>query len=305
MPRPRQRRALLHLGVALSSLAACGPAQPLAETSTSAQTTSSSSTTGTTTTTPTTSAAPTTTTTTDSGTTTPGMDFIVKPDGTYPSEQCSTFAQDCPAGQKCMLWAEDGGGAWNATKCVQVTGDRAPGESCTAEGYGVSGIDDCEAGAICWGVDVMGTGTCLAYCMGSENAPTCPPGYSCEQARIIALCYANCDPLVQICKQPGEICLPDEFSPISYCFPDKSPIEGVANDPCKNYDDCEPGFYCLESAAASKACPQDFFQCCQPFCEYPGGPCPNPDQQCRQFYDPELIALPPGAEKLGICAIPT
>ncbi|MEX1364969.1 MAG: hypothetical protein AB1Z98_17710, partial [Nannocystaceae bacterium] len=35
-----------------------------------------------------------------------------------PPPQCSLFAQDCPDGEKCMPWANDGGDAWNATICV-------------------------------------------------------------------------------------------------------------------------------------------------------------------------------------------
>ena len=312
MPRPRQRRAQLHLGVALSSLAACGPAQPLAETSAAAQTTSSSSTTSTTTTTPTTSAAPTgttsTTTTTDpsSTTITTQVDFILKPDGeNVGSLLCDVLAQDCREGQKCVPWVEGGGGSWNATKCVDVTGHQSPGEACTAPGGGNTGIDDCEAGAICWDVDAMNIGTCYAQCTGTEEDPQCAPGRECHSCcdNIVQLCYETCDPLLQDCDDDAALCVPGPWS--GNCYRDTSPIEGVANEPCKNYDDCEPGFYCIESAAASKACPQDFLSCCQPFCEYPGGPCPNPDQQCRQFYDPELIDLPPGAEKLGICAIPT
>ncbi len=27
------------------------------------------------------------------------------------------WAQDCPEGEKCMPWANDGGGSWNATRC--------------------------------------------------------------------------------------------------------------------------------------------------------------------------------------------
>lgn len=317
MPRPRQRRAQLHLGVAITSLAACGPAQPLAETSNSAPSTSSS-TTGTTTSTPTTSSAPTTTTSTTTTTTTTTdpstttittqADFILKPDGeNVGSLLCDVLAQDCREGQKCVPWVEGGGGSWNATKCVDVTGHQSPGEACTAPSGGQTGIDDCEAGAICWDVDTMNIGTCYAQCTGTEEDPQCPPGRECHSCcdNIIFLCYETCEALLQDCDDDAALCVPEPWSGSSYCYRDTSPIEGVANDPCNYHDDCEPGFYCTESATASKACPQDFLSCCQPFCEYPGGPCPNPDQQCRQFYDPDLLDLPPGAEKLGICAIPT
>ena len=67
---------------------------------------------------------------------------------------CSTFAQDCPPGFKCMPWASDGGNSWNATRCVPIAPDpNAPGEPCTVEGSGVSGLDDCDGTSMCWDVD--------------------------------------------------------------------------------------------------------------------------------------------------------
>jgi hypothetical protein len=66
--------------------------------------------------------------------------------------ECDLWKQDCPPGEKCMPWANDGGGSWNATRCTPLAEDpRQPGEPCTVEGSGVSGRDDCDIRAMCWG----------------------------------------------------------------------------------------------------------------------------------------------------------
>ena len=50
---------------------------------------------------------------------------------------CDIWAQDCPEGEKCSAWANDGGGAWNATRCVPVDDDPDQvGEACNVEGSG-------------------------------------------------------------------------------------------------------------------------------------------------------------------------
>ena len=75
----------------------------------------------------------TTTSTSDTGapTSSGGNTFIVTPDGGGTSDYtCDVFKQDCKRGQKCTAWAEDGGGAWNATRCVEVTGSKVPGDVC-------------------------------------------------------------------------------------------------------------------------------------------------------------------------------
>ena len=292
----------LGAGVALAVTSGCGPVQQLAETSaTVAAGTSDTSHGSTTSGTPPTGS--TTSTTSTTSTDTSGIDdgtFIVKSDFHGPELECDIYAQDCPAGQKCAWWGES---IWDATKCVEVTGDKVPGEACTPVGGPTSGIDDCVAGAWCWNVDSMNIGTCVALCTGSEEALTCPPGFVCLTSRLIAICYETCDPLLQDCERDDALCLPDDFEGFAYCSRDGGGLAGVANDPCKGLDDCAPGYACRPSAEAPKACLQDFYGCCQPFCEFPGGDCPNPDQQCRQWYDP-MNELPAGAEKLGVCAIP-
>jgi hypothetical protein len=142
--------------------------------------------------------------------TTTGCQFIGCPSDLPPIE-CDVFVQDCPIGQKCSAWANDGGSAWNATKCVPVSRDpHAPGEPCTVEGSAVSGIDDCDVGVMCFFVDVdTNTGLCVELCAGSLDAPSCSPGKACQISNddVLNLCLETCDPEMPTCPE-GQTCVP-------------------------------------------------------------------------------------------------
>ena len=299
--------------LSFSALIACGPLAPPQD-----ATTPASSDTGDTTepgpspTTATPEPITTTTTTLDpttldpttaSPTTTGENPFVTEPDGGPDSIiECDVFKQDCDLGQKCTAWAEGGGGAWNATKCVDITGDGAPGEPCMTMGGGASGIDDCRLGAMCWDVNAENQGICVALCTGTEDAPICPAKFDCaiSSEGTLNLCLFRCDPLLQDC--PGdELCIPtgDKF----ICVLDASGETGAVNDPCEFANACDDGLVCLNTASASIACQQGSQGCCQPFCKFPGSPCPNPDQECLQWFDP-MMEIPDGYEHIGVCAIP-
>ena len=301
----------MHRLIPLSTLLACGPIAPTADlTSTTDETTATTtplpeptSSSPTTTTNTTSSSSSSTTEPTSTGTTL-AHDFIITPDGGNTGGfQCDTWDQDCPPGQKCTFWADGGGTAWNATKCVDITGDGAPGDPCTATDSGVSGLDDCALGAMCWDVDQTNHGTCIALCTGSEVNPMCPQNSVCAIfGDGISICISTCDPLLQDCSA-GDLCIPNADGTNFTCVLDASGDLGKANDPCEFANACDPGLICLDAAAASIACDPRSTGCCQPFCEFPGSPCPNPDQQCLQFFDP--MTAPIGYESVGICAIPT
>jgi hypothetical protein len=295
----------------LSYLLACGPLAPPQD-----ATTAASSDTGDTTEAPpaptsSSTETPTTTTfdpttlalTTGFPTTTEENPFIIKPDGFAEGTlECDVFAQDCDPGQKCAAWAEGGGSAWNATKCVDITGDGAPGEPCTTIGGGVSGMDDCRLGAMCWDVNAENQGTCIKLCTGSPDAPICPVKFYCAISGdgTLNLCLPTCDPLLQDCPG-GELCIPngDQF----ICVLDASGEMSAINDPCEFANACDKGLYCINTASASIACQQGAQGCCQPFCIFPGSPCPNPDQECLQWFDP-MMEIPSEYAHVGICAIP-
>ncbi len=297
----------MHRLIPLSTLLACGPITPAADVTSTTDHTTTLSSSGTTTlhTDPTTANPTTTQTTTTAELTSSGTtyaeDFILKPDAMI--GECDVWTQNCPPGDKCTAWADLLGGAWNATKCVAVIGDAAPGEPCTAPEGALAGIDDCALGAMCWDVDEANHGTCIALCTGTPAAPQCPANSVCFNHEPLNLCIPTCDPLLQDC--PGDdLCLPGFIDGQNFtCVLDASGDLGKTNDPCEFANACAKGLMCLDSASASTACDPGSTGCCQPFCKFPGSPCPNPDQQCVQFFDP--MDIPPGYESVGICAIPS
>ena len=295
-----------YLCLNLAMLVACGPAKPQTpgdsdgSTGTTATNPSGSST-GAPTSAATTSPSPTTSCDTACSTSDEGgviPDFI-----TQENTDCDVFKQNCAPGEKCTVWADDGGGNWNATKCVPVTGDKLPGDVCTTDGSAVSGIDNCEAGAICWDVDPMNMGICVAFCSGTPDAPTCDGDFSCHIMGdgVLNFCFPCCDPLLQDCAG-DEVCIPS--GGCFDCVPDASGDMGKLNDPCEFPNACDKGLVCLNTPSASSACMAASQGCCQPFCDFAAmAKCPNPDQKCMQWFDP-MMPIPPGFEDVGVCAIP-
>lgn len=237
----------------------------------------------------------------------PSVGFIDPSEGG--ANECDVWEQDCPDGEKCMPWADDGGNSWNALRCTPL--DPAPvavGGVCTVEGSAVSGIDDCELGAICWGVDLeTNLGTCLGMCTGSPEAPSCAdPTASCSISNngVLILCLPGCDPLVQDCA-PAEVCVAtgDTF----VCAPDSSGDEGQSGDPCEFLNVCDPGLSCLAPEVVPGCL--GFSGCCSPYCDVSdlgaSADCVTAlgvGVECIPFYAEG--AAPPGNEDVGICALP-
>jgi len=269
------------------------------------------------TTTPTTTLPTNTTTTTatpTSGTPEPdtttaqdSLDFVLKLDG--PPEdgiECDGFKQlhpECPPGQKCT---PDGDSAH--THCVAIVDDpKGLYEPCTLTGDGWSGHDDCDLGMLCWNFDNEGHGTCIGFLDCPDGLCSCvDPAATpslCQEC-LFGYCLPPCDPFVQDCPNSG-LCIPVNNGSNGFtCTPDASGDAGQVNDPCEFVNGCDPGLYCISADAASSACAKDSQTCCQPFCDLAFNvPCPNPDQQCLQWFDPRT-PIPPGLENVGICAIP-
>lgn len=214
--------------------------------------------------------------------------------------ECSAFQQNCPPGQKCNAWANDGGNAWNALRCVPVDSDPAEvDESCTIEGSGVSGLDSCALGSMCWGVDFdTGQGYCVPFCTGSEGTPLCSdPNRECNitGAGILTLCFLNCDPLEPVPCAQGERCYPvdNRFE----CAPDDSADGGAVFEGCEFINDCDPGLLCV-NPELSAMCPPDSGGCCLPVCSTSASDCPA-GMLCEEWFQPGQIE--PGYEDVGVC----
>ncbi len=238
---------------------------------------------------------------TSTGGETTGCTFISCGDGGDGGNECDVWAQDCPEGEKCMPWANDGGNSWNALKCTPLDpAPQQPGDVCTTENA-VGGVDNCAISSMCWDVDPeTNEGSCVAFCEGTEEDPSCAPGFSCAilNAGTLILCLPSCDPLLQDC--PGDdLCLGvgDGF----ICALDASGEMGAYGDPCEFANACDPGLACL-SPEYIEGCQAG--GCCTPFCDTSEMPdtCPGGTQECLPWYEEGMA--PPGFETVGICGIP-
>jgi hypothetical protein len=241
---------------------------------------------------------------TTAGTETDGS-FIMTPDGGGGTKECDPWTQDCPAGEKCMPYSGDGDFSWESLKCTPVMENPGQtGDPCTVEGSGVSGIDSCDVGHMCWNTDPdTGEGTCVRFCSGSPDAPTCDvPNAQCTIVNegVLILCLPSCDPLIQNCMG-GDLCIPNDTGNF-ICVLDASGEEGQEFDPCEYANACDPGLYCFNSPYASE-CSPDSAGCCLPFCDMTAANnCNGAGADCLAFY--EEGTAPPGYENVGFCGIP-
>ncbi len=231
---------------------------------------------------------------------------FIEPHDVPMAYECDLWTQDCAAGDKCTVWANDGGSAWNATRCVPIVdAPDGPGEPCTVEGSGVSGLDTCALGSLCWDVDPETLeGVCREFCQGDESNPICSdPDTICGGPRNFPLCLPLCCPVEQDCSEGlGCYALSDTFT----CAPDASDGAGEYADPCEYINVCKPGHVCLNTSV-SPDCDETGLGCCMPFCTvgYEGSmACRqyNPALECQPWYDEDYA--PPGYEFTGVCAIP-
>lgn len=235
-----------------------------------------------------------------------GGSIFIAPDAGTGGGPCDLWAQDCPRGEKCMPYANDGGGAFNATHCTPIDDDpRAPGEPCTVVGSPVSGIDDCERGAMCWNLDPeTNTGECVAMCQGTELSPTC--ANPCEFCTISAegtlnLCVRACDPVAQDCG-PGEACYPvgDTFD----CVADVSGDAGAIGEPCEFINVCDAGLFCAMDGSVPGC---EGTGCCAPFCDAAGpDPCAAllPGTVCTPWFEAGMEPACGSLAIVGACRPP-
>ncbi len=213
-----------------------------------------------------------------------GVAFIVAPDA-GPNVQCDPIAQDCPDGEKCNPWANDGGSSWNANSCFPLDPDPVGvGETCTAMGSGLSGVDNCEAGAMCFNVDPATLeGTCVELCGCSLDTPLCEtPDTTCaiSNGGTLPLCRPVCNPLDPTSCPDNQNCVP--IGGLFICAPDGSGAEGAPGDPCGFINGCDPGLFCANPGTVPGC--GDRTGCCSSYCS--GGDASSclAGQDCVDWY---------------------
>ena len=215
---------------------------------------------------------------------------------------CDPFAQDCGEGQKCVPFVPEGSGAWEANKCVDISGDGVTGDECTVENL-QDPIDTCDGDNLCWQLvyqDTVLVGTCLPFCGGTADAPQCDQGSTCQITNdgAINVCMESCDPLVQDCAE-GLGCYISGGQALFIC----QPVSGGYDEgaPCIYTNDCVPGFFC----AAGESVPEcSDSGCCTSYCDLSeADPCAaTPGTECVQFFNDG--EAPPLYDNLGVCIIP-
>ncbi|MEM7158469.1 MAG: hypothetical protein AAF799_36860 [Myxococcota bacterium] len=229
-----------------------------------------------------------------------GGTCVVSDDGTWHCSACDVVLQDCPAGEKCMPWANDGGGVWNATRCSPIAPDPVgPGESCTVEGSATSGFDDCDLDSMCWGVDPDTLiGTCAPFCDPMQPQEHCSEAETCVEANdgVISLCLSRCDPLQPDTCTEGETCTIVGGDPV--CVPSFNGGGQTCGE-----TRCDPGQLCAPADVVAEC---DDTYCCTPWCDLdaaePDLACPVRGELCQPYY-PDGDA-PAGFEHVGYCGVP-
>jgi hypothetical protein len=217
--------------------------------------------------------------------------------------ECSLWQQDCPETSKCMPVDSDADGIHDSTVCVPLAAQpKQGGDDCQVEGSPASGVDDCDVGLICWGVDAENQGGCVQMCSGTPSDPKCPDGLLCDVSNggALILCVAPCDPLTPSCPE-GELCLPTAEG-LFVCDIDASGDGGAYGDECEFLNVCDVGLLCVGSQSVPGCLTPG---CCTEYCDLDAAEnlCTGmPEQQCVPFFDPGTA--PPGYEDVGVCAIP-
>lgn len=208
--------------------------------------------------------------------------------------ECSTWAENCPAGSKCVPHPFD-----PDIRCDPIVERPAePGEPCTGP-LGATMTDSCVAGSGCWGFDpVTQDPVCAVHCTGTLADPVCPPATDCrvDPMGFVAVCLPTCDPLLQDCGA-GQSCAPGLEAFV--CVEDVSASGGEALDSCVDDDFCDPGLLCLEDDVVPGC---DSKSCCTPYCDLEAPTCTVPGTTCKPMFDQGQA--PPGAEDVGVCVKP-
>lgn len=230
-------------------------------------------------------------------------DFVCPPDVQGDDFECEVWEQDCPRGEKCTPWSNDGSNRWTASRCVPlVESPSQAGDPCTVEGSGLSGIDDCAFGLLCLWVDPETlVGTCVADCSGSPENPICAdPSTVCvtEFDGYLHQCMPNCDPFLQDCER-GTCFAFGEFENVHFACGVPLVPTIVDFEPCTHDWECAAGSMCPRDEH-DPAC--EAGRCCTPMCDLEVPDACADGRVCRPIL-PEGQG-PPEFHDEGYCALP-
>jgi hypothetical protein len=225
---------------------------------------------------------------------------------------CDVREQACIEDFRCVPWAEDGGEAWNGTKCIGIA--IAPvgvGQACTVTDHVASGRDDCATGSLCWDADPMTlTGVCVPFCAPVGREPACPAGTECmlDGFDVLALCLPTCHPLDPASCPADATCRFMPASDAAFCIPNDGGRVLAPTIQCGDDGDACPAPEVCVSASTYGGCGSP--SCCTPWCDLAqpdaDAQCATgrPDHVCVPVFGPDREPAPAGYEDLGVCAVP-
>jgi len=211
--------------------------------------------------------------------------------------ECDLDTQDCPEGEKCMPWANDGGTDWNSTRCSPIADNPTQaGDVCLVEGSGWSGIDDCDLGLVCWQVDPQtNQGICHPLCTFDGAQHVCETPLACTEVDVMRICIQPCDPLDAASCPEGLACA---FMGSSLVCQAEGPT--TAGMPCDAATVCEAGTLCSYDAALD--CGNGVGQgCCAVPCDVNDPVACTEPEVCVPWFP---LPAPPALAYLGVCAAP-
>jgi hypothetical protein len=230
-----------------------------------------------------------------------GSSYIIDPDGggtaCFAQSYCDVWAQDCPEGEKCLVWSADGDGDLDGcvlSRCSPIAADPvAVGGACEIETGPWSGVDDCDIGAYCWDVDpVTLRGVCVGNCFGNEANPLCTEGLLCFVGYNgwLTACVPGCDPLAPACP-PGSACATGDGG-ASVCLPSSLGIPVAQAEACDHASGCGDGFACMAKDAVPGCA--DPASCCTALCDPEAPACGRETPVCTPLA---------GADGVGGCTV--
>ncbi len=241
----------------------------------------------------------------ESSTSEEGGSFIVDPmptncglpPGLLASCECDLAAQNCDTDDACKPRTSTLDGVWDTTACSPLPPDPSRiGEPCEKSFSPFSGIDSCEAGAMCWEVGRDGIGTCIEFCGALRPEQACSsPTATCAVGNegSVAVCLPSCNPLEPSCGE-RQGCYPTSALDFG-CVLEGTPLSMTS---WLIHPFCPPGSFAL-GPSVEKGCVEDE-PCCAAFCDLNAADGCEPEETCVPYFD-DLTEVDASLHAVGQC----